>query len=153
MRWSPEELAYEARRVFSERFDMALHDLAALPAGATVVAEGWGLRPRLVAPLLRSPRQAVFLVPTDGWVERQQRELPRASRFFAEVSDPERAQRNRITRDQLLAGEVARDATRLGLKVVPVDGTRGEAEIAEEVGTHLAPHLPRWIYDEVAPHH
>src|SRR5690242_16919336 len=58
---SAAELAERARSIFAERFEMVLDDLAALPVGVTVVAEGWGLRPELVAPHLSEPAEAVFL--------------------------------------------------------------------------------------------
>ncbi|MEU5938519.1 hypothetical protein ABZ807_04910 [Micromonospora sp. NPDC047548] len=41
-----------------------LDDLSALVSGRRAVAEGWGLRPELVAPLVESTGQMAVLVPT-----------------------------------------------------------------------------------------
>jgi hypothetical protein len=41
-----------------------LDDLLALPPDPPVLAEGFNLPPRLVAPLLCRPRQAVWLLPS-----------------------------------------------------------------------------------------
>lgn len=144
---SPEEMAESARASFVERFAMVLDDLRALPPCATVLAEGWGLRPELVAPLLASPRQALFLVPSPEFRARQMEYLPRAGSFgAAAVSDPERAQRVRLERDRLLAEDVVRSATRLGLRVLVVDGSIDAGGVARLVGEHFTPHLPRWLY-------
>ncbi|MGM1059990.1 hypothetical protein [Saccharothrix sp. Mg75] len=61
------------------------------------VAEPTGpdLRPELVAPLPADLRQAVLLVPAEAFRQRRLRELPRAGRVSAEVSDPERARADR----------------------------------------------------------
>ena len=135
-------------RSFRERFEMVLEDLGSLPPGPPVLAEGWGLRPELVAQVLTSPRQAIFLVPCGFWVERQIERVPRAAGFnpdFA-VSDPARAQRNCLARNHLLALDVVETAARLGLRVVTVDGQSGVAAMADLVEAHFRPFLPRWRY-------
>ena len=48
-----------------ERFELVLADLLALPATAPILAEGPGLLPADVAPLLTSSWQAIWLVPTE----------------------------------------------------------------------------------------
>src|SRR5215211_1342159 len=75
---TPEEMAEGTLHSFRERFEMVVEDLLAMPPGPPILAEGWGLRPELVAPLLDSPRKAVFLVPTEEFRRRQLRALPRA---------------------------------------------------------------------------
>ncbi|MEV3855318.1 hypothetical protein AB0J38_13440 [Streptomyces sp. NPDC050095] len=49
------------------------------------------------------PRRMVVLVPTEDFRQHQLRTLPRAAALHAPVSDPARAQANRIARDRLLA--------------------------------------------------
>ncbi|MGD9890788.1 MAG: hypothetical protein AB7R89_05150 [Dehalococcoidia bacterium] len=144
---SPDVMAADARHSFRERFAMVCEDLAALPAGVPVLAEGWGLRPDLIAPLLDDRRRAVFLVPTEDFRERQVRTLPRAGRLQTPgVSDPDRAQRNRVERDRLLARDVVESATRLGLRVITVDGSQSVAEVAALVEAQFRPFLPPWRY-------
>ncbi|MGH2587534.1 MAG: hypothetical protein ACRDJE_21665 [Dehalococcoidia bacterium] len=145
---SPEQMAESALQSFTERFQMVLEDLITLPDGPPVLAEGWGFRPEMVAPLLESPRRAVFLVPTEEYREHQLRTLTRAGQFnTAGVSDPERAQRNRVERDRLLAQDVVDSAERLGLRVIMVDGSQGVAGLVELVEAQFRPYLPRWLYN------
>ena len=142
VRRAPAEMAADDVVTFEERFRMTLEDLAALPRSPPALAEGWGLRPPLVAPLLDSPRRAIFLVPTDDFRDRQLRELPRAGRLFFATKDPERAQRNRLERDRLLARDVVSTAARLGLRTVMVDGTLSVDQVVDLVADHFRPFLP-----------
>jgi hypothetical protein len=144
---TPEAMAESARHSFRERFEMVLEDLAALPGDVPVLAEGWGLRPELIAPLLDDTRRAVFLVPSDGFREQQLRTLPRAGQFeIPGITNPDRAQRNRVERDRLLALDMVASANRLGLCVITVDGSRPVAEIAAMVEAQFRPFLPPWRY-------
>ena len=88
-------MAAETLAGFARRFAWVLDDLSALVPGRRLVAEGWGLRPELVAPVVESVRQMVVLVPTAEFRAHQLTRLPRASNAVAGVSDPERANRNR----------------------------------------------------------
>ncbi|MGA4541655.1 hypothetical protein ACPA54_16865 [Uniformispora flossi] len=138
---SPEEMAAETLAGFPIRFAWALDDLRALFTGRPAIAEGWGLRPELVAPLLDSLRRMVVLVPTDDFRHHQLRTLPRARALNARVSDPARAQANRIARDRLIAEDAARNARRLGIRIIEVDGTLDASAVATEVADHFAPYL------------
>jgi hypothetical protein len=71
------------------------------------------------------------------WALDDLRVLAWAGAISAEVSDPERAQRNRLERDALLAADAVRAARRL----LEVDGTRDAAAVADEVAEHFAPYL------------
>ncbi|MFK3734391.1 hypothetical protein ACI2LJ_29455 [Streptomyces sp. NPDC088090] len=142
--WSdrtPEEMAAETLAGFPVRFEWALDDLRALFTGRPAIAEGWGLRPELVAPLLDSLRRMVVLVPTEDFRRHQLRTLPRAGTLPALVADPARAQANRLARDRLVAEDAARNARRLGIRVIEVDGTRDAVAVAAEVADHFAPYL------------
>ena len=147
---TPEEMAQEDMAIFEERFAMTLDDIAACPEEPPLVAEGWGLRPRLVASVVDAPRRAIFLVPTDDFRDRQLRTMPRAAAVSAATRDPERAQRNRVERDRLLARDVLDSASELGLRTVLVDGTRTVDGVAALVEDHFRPFLPpsRPSFDE-----
>ncbi|MGW4827420.1 hypothetical protein ACWEOG_07550 [Amycolatopsis japonica] len=138
---TPERMAAETIAGFPTRFAWALDDLRALVSGRPILAEGWGLRPELVAPLLDSPRRMIVLVPTDEFREHQLRVLPRAGAVTQRVSDPERAQRNRIARDRLVAEDAVWSAERLGIRVLWVDGSKDAEAIADVVAGHFAPYL------------
>lgn len=138
---SPEELAAKSLAGFPERFGWALDDLRALVSGRPVLAEGWGLRPELVAPLLSSPRRMVVMVPTEEFRARQVRRLPRARKVHQRVSDPERAQANRLERDRLVAQDAAARAEELGITVIRVDGSLSAAQVADVVASRFRPFL------------
>lgn len=141
VRRSPQEMAEGCKLGQAERFGMVLDDLRALSSGRPLVAEGWGLRPEFVAPLLSAPEQAVFLVPTETFRQHQLRELPRAGRISAEVSDPERAQANRVERDRILAQDTVESARQHGLRVIEVDGSLSVGGLTNLVADHFSPWL------------
>ena len=138
---TPEEMAEYAKAYFVQRFDWVLDDLRGLTSGRPILAEGWGLRPDLVAPIVDSPRRMVVMVPSPEFRDRQVRELPRAAAVGHPVSDPERAQRNRLARDRLLAEDAVRSARRLGVPVIEVDGTRDAEAVADLVAERFADYL------------
>ncbi|WBC13831.1 hypothetical protein O7600_22300 [Micromonospora sp. WMMA1998] len=137
----PRRMAAETLAGFSRRFEWVLDDLSALVSGGRVIAEGWGLRPELVAPVVGSTRQMVVLVPTPEFRAYQAERLPRATARHPGVSDPERARRNRIARDELVAADAVAAAHSLGIRVVEVDGSRDAAAIAALVTDHFAGYL------------
>lgn len=139
---TPEEMAATTLAGFPDRFEWALDDLRALVSGHPIIAEGWGLRPELVAPIIDSPRRMVVMVPTPEFRRHQLQQLPRAASFGHSVSDPARAQANRLARDRLVAEDAVRTAHRLGIRVIEVDGSRDAAAIAELVADHFRPYLP-----------
>lgn len=122
---------------FPDYFAWVLDDLRALVSPYPIVAEGWGLRPELVAEVT-DRRRMVVLAPTDEWQEHQAATVPRAGAVSARVSDPARAQRNRLERDRLITADAVRQAGRLGIRVITVDGTRGPKQITDEVAAHFS---------------
>ncbi|MFE7508528.1 hypothetical protein [Promicromonospora sp. NPDC057488] len=138
----PATLAAQVLAGFPATFEWVLDDLRAWFTARPAIAEGWGLRPELVAPLIDSPRRMVVLVPTEEFRRHQLRTVPRALAVEAPVSDPALAQANRIERDRLIADDVVRNARRLSVRVIEVDGTRDATAVAAEVADVFAPWLP-----------
>ncbi|WP_344658444.1 hypothetical protein [Catenulispora subtropica] len=136
-----EDMAAETLAGFPVRFTWALDDLRALSSGRPILAEGWGLRPELVAPLLDTPRRMVVMVPTEEFRSHQLATLPRAGAMGGRFSDPDRAQANRIGRDRLVGEDAAHRAAVLGIRVLRVDGSRDAESIADDVADHFAPFL------------
>jgi hypothetical protein len=142
-RWVRPEPAYlvqRALRGFRDRFPLVIEDLLALPREPMIVAEGFGLTPALLFPVLSSVRQAVWLVPTEAfkWASMQRRNKPS---FRDETSDPERATRNLFRRDMMLTERFKAQARSRGLTVYEVDGSRSIAEMAALIDQHFAPFL------------
>ena len=139
-RWvnRPPSVMFETFHGFQgEGFDLIVEDLLALPEEPWVLAEGFELVPRLVAPLLIRPNQAVWLVPTPE-VRRAAFDSRGSTWDIArKTSDPEKALANLLARDALFTEVVARDAAALGLKVVEVDGDLRVAKLMNEVAESL----------------
>lgn len=120
-----------------EGFNLILEDLLALPEDLLVLAEGFRLLPRLVAPLLSLPHQAVWLIPTPEF-----RCVAFDSRGFTwhiprQTSDPSRALTNLLARDQLFTDEVHNEAAALHLSTIEVDGSQSVDELSALVGKRL----------------
>ncbi|MGC4893394.1 hypothetical protein [Micromonospora sp. DT31] len=141
VRTDPGGMAAETLAGFARRFEWVLDDLSALVSGRRVIAEGWGLRPELVAPVVESTRQMVVLVPTPQFRAYQLARLPRATARHRGVSDPERAWRNRIARDELVAADAVTAARALGIRVIEVDGGLDAEATAALVADHFAGYL------------
>ena len=142
-RWvrpEPEDLVSWHMQGFRDRFPLVIEDLLAFPREPMVVAEGFGLLPELLSPVLSSARQAIWLVPTEDfkWASMKRRNKPS---FRDQVSNPERATRNLFTRDMLLAERVKAQAQSRGLTVCVVDGSRSIEEMATLIERHFEPFL------------
>jgi 2-phosphoglycerate kinase len=136
---TPEELVERWQQTNPERFQLVLEDLLALPTTPPIVAEGYGFAPDLVQPLLSSPYQAIWLISTEAF-KRATYER-RGKGAFTDTRDPERARRNHIGRDLLLAEYLRRRAEERELPFIEVDGTRSLEEIVSLVEAHFMPLL------------
>jgi hypothetical protein len=137
---------------FVERFEFVQDDLRALQSPRPILAEGWGLRPELVAPVTSSIGRMVVLVPAEEFRQTQMTRLARAAALARPadaysrpagvasrpVADPEAAQRRRVERDRLIADDAVRNARRLGVRVIEVDGSRDANGMADIVADHFS---------------
>ncbi|MFC4019466.1 hypothetical protein ACFOW4_16195 [Micromonospora sp. GCM10011542] len=139
---TPEEMADRVIANFADRFQWVQDDLRALVSPRPILAEGWGLRPELVAPVAGSIGRMVVMIATEEFRQRQVARLPRAGTIGHQVSDPQLAQRNRVERDRLISADAVRNAHRLGVPVIEVDGSRDAEAVADLVAEHFAPFLP-----------
>jgi hypothetical protein len=83
----------------------------------------------------------VIMVATEEFRQRQLRDLPRAA-SVPNVSDPARAQPNRLARDRLVIQDAIRCARRLDIPVINIDGTRDANTIADIVANYFRSYLP-----------
>lgn len=138
-RWvapEPEELFQRALQAFRDRFPLVVEDLLALPRQSGIVAEGFGLLPELLAPLLSHPNQALWLAPSDAF-KRASMERRGKPSFGAQVSDLERAKTNLLARDRLLAEYIRGQVLSYGFTLYEVDGARSPEETADWVERHF----------------
>jgi len=142
-RWiqpTPEELVRGVLEMNDERFPMILDDLRAMPARPMILVEGPRLFPKLVEPVLTSPHQAIWLLPTPAFARASlaRRDKPQG-RF--ETSDPKRYRDNFLGRDALLAEYIRREVAAHGLAMIEVDGSLSPHELADQIDAHFAPYL------------
>jgi hypothetical protein len=137
---APEAMAEFTVGSWSERVDLAVEDLIAMPGAPLIVAEGPGFFPRRILPLLADRGRAVWLVPSEEFKRASaiRRDKP-GSRHL--TSDPERAQENLIRRDVLMGDSVRRGVNELGLAMYEVDGSRSLEEMAATVEAQFG----RWL--------
>jgi hypothetical protein len=131
-----ETMAAATLAAWQERFEFVTADLLGLPRTPPILAEGPGLLPDCVAPLLTSPQQAIWLIPTEAFKRATQPK--RGGAPANQTSDPARAYDNVIALDLRLAAHVKEQAGDLGLTVLDVDGTHSLAETAALVAVHFA---------------
>lgn len=98
-----------------------------------MIAEGFRLLPRLVKPLLAELGHAVWLLPTAEF-----RRAAFASRgslwqIASKTSDPERALRNLLQRDQMFTGLLREETKRLELAAIEIDTTMTEDDLTKRV--------------------
>jgi hypothetical protein len=150
-RWltrSPAAMVETFHGFHDELFELIVADLLALSPERPILAEGFRLLPRLVAPLLHAPDgawQAAWLLPTAAF-RRAAFEARGANWHGAQwTSDPKRAMDNLLSRDALFTEQVAAELAALGLQTILVDGsltvealTRG-VEVALGLGAGADP--------------
>jgi hypothetical protein len=98
-----------------------------------VIAEGFRLLPHLVQPLLARPGHAVWLCPTPGFRRAAFGSRGSLREIAGRTSDPEKALRNLLERDRMFTERVREEAAGLGLRVIDVDVTMTEDDLAGQV--------------------
>lgn len=134
------ELARDAIGCWTERVDLAVEDLLAMPANRPIIAGGPGFFPEAILPLLATPRHAIWLLPTDAF-KRASHERRGKTGLRHAMSAPDRAYRQHVARDLLMAEHYRRSTRALGLPVIAVDGSRSAEETAAAVAAHVSPLL------------
>jgi 2-phosphoglycerate kinase len=134
-RWvnrSPQTMLETFHWFRGEGFPLIVEDLLRYPAASGVIVEGFRLLPHLVKPLLARPSQAVWLLPTPGF---RQAAIARRGgwAFLAKTSNPARAQQNLLERERMFTQRLDEEAKRLDLRVIKVDASLTEDDLAERV--------------------
>jgi len=117
-----------------EGFNFIIEDLLKLQRDHGFVVEGFRVLPQLVKPFLSITSRAVWLLPTPDF-----RQAVIESRggsawgFLAKTSEPKRALRNLLERDQMFTDFLREETARLGLTSIEVDTATSEEELAKRV--------------------
>jgi len=141
-RWvlrSPRTMAQHTLTCWAdERFPMVLDDLLELGDGRPIVAEGVGLLPANVAPLMSDARAAVWLVATPECI-RYVRQV-RGEGISLSTTNPTRAFENLVARDILMTEHIRTQAEVLGFPIINIT-IRDLAETHSIVERHFATRL------------
>lgn len=135
-RWvmrTPQEMFDTFHGFHGEGFGLILEDLLDLPTDMPVLVEGYQLLPRLVAPLLSRPDQAVWLIPTPEWRRTALEHRGSLWSIAGRTSDPQTALANLLVRDAIHTEEVARQSAALHLPTIEVNGSATPGELVERV--------------------
>ena len=134
VRRTPETMLETFPWFHGEGFDFIVEDLLNLPRDRGFIVEGFRVLPQLVKPFLSEMRRAVWLLPTPDF--RQAVIESRGGRtwaFLARTSDPKRALRNLLERDQMFTDFLRTETTRLGLTAIEVDAATHEEDLTKRV--------------------
>jgi len=137
VRRSPEVMRDTFHGFHGETFPLVVDDLLALPATEPVLVEGFSLLPRLVAPLLTRPDQAIWLLATPEFRQAAFESRGSIGEIPAKTSDPERAFANLLARDALFTEDLRAEARALGLRTIDVDGASTVDELTGRVAAAL----------------
>jgi hypothetical protein len=134
-RWvnrSPETMLESFHWFQGELFGLIVEDLLRFPAEPGVIAEGFRLLPRLVKPLAE-PGHAVWLLPTPGFRRAAFASRGSLEQIAGQTSDPERALRNLLQRDQMFTELLHGETERLKLAAIEIGTTMTEDPLTARV--------------------
>ncbi|MEL6566136.1 MAG: AAA family ATPase [Pseudomonadota bacterium] len=129
VRRTPQEMLDTFHWFAGEGFDLILSDVLAFPRDRPVIAEGFRLLPRLVAPLLTDRRHAVWMLPSPAFrrsafdMRGTTWDMPRRT------GNPAAALANLLARDALFTDRLRQEAATLALHMVDVDETQDEGAL------------------------
>jgi 2-phosphoglycerate kinase len=138
-RWlnrSPLDMLHTFHWFRGEGFDLIVEDLLRIPAETGVIAEGFRLLPRLIAPLA-APGHAVWLLPTPAFRRATFDSRGTTWDIPNQTTNPKRALQNLLERDQMFTDHLSAEAKRLGLPTIEIDSGTSEDELVEKVATAI----------------
>lgn len=120
-----------------EAFHLIVEDLLEFPRDRPILAEGFRPLPRLVAPLITSPHQALWLLPTPAFRRRAFESCGTLWDIPIKTSHPKWALWNLLARDALFTDRLKTEAEHHGLPSIIVDGSHTENELLHIVRAHF----------------
>jgi 2-phosphoglycerate kinase len=119
-----EQQVEEEIRLYQEEFPLILEELLALPKSQPILAEGAALLPECVIPLLSERQQATWIIPTEEFQLTHYGRRAWAKEVVKTCTNPEQAFHNWMQRDRRFAAFIEQEASRRGMAVMVIDGTR-----------------------------
>lgn len=123
-----EVLVQDEFEAYRELFPLLLADLVNMEDDRPLMVEGAALIPELVAPLIKDPTRAVWVVPSPDFQRQYYSRREWALDIVRQTSAPEQSFNNWMERDIEFARIVCQQAQSLGLSTLVVDGQRDLAQ-------------------------
>lgn len=137
----PETMRDDIFSLAHEYFPVMAKKLAELPRDVIVVAEGCEFLPELVSQVISSPRQAIWLWPTESFQYNSFLERGKPD-VTHKCSDPEKAAQNHFERNALLGQHIKSQALQKDLPLLEIDGSLSIPEVTQIVEDHFLAALP-----------
>lgn len=118
---------------YDEEFGMIVDDVRQIQEDRAIIAEGTGMLPKLVAPLLEDCSQAVWLVPTARFQLEYYGQRDWVDDVLNQCDDPKAAFDHWMGREIAFAKRIADEVNQLGLTLIVVDGTESMESVARKV--------------------
>ncbi|NDJ62002.1 MAG: hypothetical protein GYB67_12800 [Chloroflexi bacterium] len=135
--WLILPLAQARRTIHAYIEEFSLHQVDIARMRKPLLVEGAGLLPCLIAPLLQSSQQALYMVPTPIFQRHHYGLRPWVGAVVRECSDPDQAYANWMRRDEIFARWIQRNALTHGFKTIIVDGTQSIEANARIAAIHF----------------
>ncbi|MCP4428151.1 MAG: hypothetical protein GY803_26995 [Chloroflexi bacterium] len=142
-RWvesTPEELLPRFLKTARDRFPLVIEDLLSMPADKIIIAEGFGLLPNLLNPLISNINQALWLIPTKKFMQESFARRGKPS-FAAKTSDPEKAKLNLFARDMALVKYYRHQAPLFGYKLFEVNVSHSIDDMTNLAEAHFSDYI------------
>jgi hypothetical protein len=137
-RWlqPPEMQMHSVLRIVEDDFPLVLDDLLAMSRERPIIVEG-NIPPGLVAPLLTTKQQAIWMVASD---EFYQASFYRRKKHLGhnDKRDSEQTRANHMARDRLFTKYIKEEAVARGFELLEIDGSRSLKEVVRRVRDHFA---------------
>ncbi|MCB0026899.1 MAG: hypothetical protein KDE28_03265 [Anaerolineales bacterium] len=127
------ELVARVIAIYREEFPLLMADLQALVGDRSVLVEGDGLLPALLASLAIEPKHTFYLVPTPAFQKTMYAQRPWVQGILDQCREPEQAFANWMARDVAYGRWLATEAANCGFPVRPVAGDLNIAATAAVV--------------------
>ena len=142
-RWlqPPETQLRNLLRITQDDLPLVIADLLAMPNDRLIIVEG-NLPPELIAPLITSSHQAIWLVASAAFYQ---------ASFFRRTKDlghkdkqnPDQTLANHMTRDKLFTQYVKNEVSTRGLALLEIDESLTLSEVMQKVEAHFGAFLVR----------
>jgi adenylate kinase family enzyme len=138
---TPAEMAKSTIASWTERIVFVVEDLMKLPKNSMIIAEGPGFFPKVVLPLIQSPRQAIWMAPSESF-KRESYKRRKKGEFLSKIlGDCEIAQQKHIERDLLISDYYKQAVHEQHLSSIDINGTKSVDEIVKKIDAYFRPLL------------